>query len=92
MEYSQEGIGVTRLKTVNFAHFHFHGNFPECFRRFSHFVVVVVSKHLGRRLHSLLWYTEQTECVSLWFTCVLHDLRQAFPPWVEARGQTFLFL
>ena len=31
MVYSQEGIEVTRLKTVNLAYFNFHGNFSRIF-------------------------------------------------------------
>lgn len=55
MAHSQEGSEVTRLKSVNLAHFNFHGNFPRMFQ----------IEHLGRSAHSLLTYREQTGCVSL---------------------------
>lgn len=32
MAYSQEGMEVTRLKTVNLAHFNFHRNFSRMFQ------------------------------------------------------------
>lgn len=68
MAYSQEGSEVTRLKSVNLAHFNFHGNFPRMFQ----------IEHLGRSSHSLLRYREQTECVSLHLTCILM-ISQTFP-------------
>lgn len=68
MAYSQEGSEVTRLKSVNLAHFNFHGNFPRVFQ----------IEHLGRSFHSLLRCREQTECVSLHLIYIL-VISQTFP-------------